>query len=65
MRGTISIVPNGPCEIHEWPDEGLPAAIVLEARRRYVRGGRLVVCDECIDRAHRQIQPNEKLEEAG
>jgi hypothetical protein len=42
----------GPCEVHTWPDEGLPARLVAAMRERHGKGG-LNCCVDCIDRAKR------------
>ncbi len=45
-------VSEGPCEIHEWPDDGLPERLVTAMRERHGKGG-LNCCTPCIERAHR------------
>jgi hypothetical protein len=41
---------SGPCEVHDWPTEGLPKRLVEAMRARYGKGG-LNVCIECLVRA--------------
>lgn len=42
----------GPCEIHEWPDAGLPARLFLKMRERQRKGqGGVDACRDCLVRA--------------
>lgn len=43
---------TGECEVHAWPDEGLPRRLVDALRARHGHGG-LNVCCDCIERAKR------------
>ncbi len=43
---------EGPCETHEWSDEGMSRRLVDAMRERHGRGG-ITVCVECISRAKR------------
>ncbi len=43
---------EGPCEIHDWPNAGLPERLVNAMRERHGKGG-LNCCTPCIERAHR------------
>jgi hypothetical protein len=40
------------CDIHDWPDAGLPARLVTAMRERHGKGG-VNVCRECLTRAKR------------
>jgi hypothetical protein len=50
-RDALHIRPSeGPCEIHDWPAEGLATRLILEMRRKHNKGG-VNVCRDCISRA--------------
>lgn len=42
---------EGPCEIHDWPNDKLPERLVTAMRERHGKGG-INCCRSCIDRAH-------------
>lgn len=41
---------TGPCEIHDWPDDGLPARLIARMRERHGKGG-ISACTDCLTRA--------------
>lgn len=43
---------EGPCDIHDWPTDGLAARFVSAMRERHGKGG-VNACRDCIDRAYR------------
>jgi hypothetical protein len=46
-------MPNDtPCDIHDWPNEGLPARLVAAMRETHGKGG-INACRECLIRARR------------
>lgn len=40
---------HGPCEVHDWPTEGLPRRLIEAMKERHGKGG-INVCRECIHR---------------
>jgi hypothetical protein len=40
----------GPCEVHDWPTEGMGKRLVAEMRARHGKGG-INVCVDCLRRA--------------
>jgi hypothetical protein len=47
---------EGVCEIHDWPDEGLAARLILAMRRKHDQGG-ITVCRDCVHRARASLSP--------
>ena len=65
----IPILPNeavhmkpseGPCEVHDWPLDGLAKRLVKTMRERHGKGG-LNVCVDCIERARDQERKEHPL----
>lgn len=46
---------SGPCEIHDWPTEGLSKRLVDVMRARHGKGG-IDVCADCVARAREDAQ---------
>lgn len=43
-----------PCDIHEWPNDGLAARLIDAMRERHGKGG-VNVCRSCIERARESL----------
>ena len=50
MIGKLHIRPaTGPCEVHDWPTNGLPERLITAMRERHGKGG-ITACRECVER---------------
>lgn len=45
----------GPCEVHDWPTEGLAPRLLAAMRERHGKGG-INVCADCIGRARQDAK---------
>jgi len=41
---------TGPCEVHDWPTNGLPERLITAMRERHGKGG-ITACREYVERA--------------
>ena len=48
----IKPLKEGPCEVHDWPIEGMPQRLVAAMRANHPKG--INACRECVERATRE-----------